>query len=31
MEWDDVDCILLVQGRVLLLGNVNIIMELRII
>jgi len=29
MGWDDVDCIRLVQDRTLLLGNVNMIMELR--
>jgi hypothetical protein len=31
MGWDDVDFIRLVQGRILLLGNVNMLMELRIL
>jgi hypothetical protein len=31
MGWDGVDCIRLVQGRILLLGNVNMVMELRIL
>jgi hypothetical protein len=30
MVWDDVDCIRLVQDRILLLGNVNVVTELRI-
>jgi hypothetical protein len=31
MGWGDIDCIRLVQDRILLLGNVNMVMELRIL
>ena len=31
MGWDDIDYIRLVQDRTLLLGNVNMVMELRVL